>query len=216
MATLKTNVKRTLTYLLPPLIIQPLHAISEALHSMAARNLLQKHNKLHLACGTNLLPGWANIDLNNTKGIIKHNLTQPLPVKSATIHYIFSEHFIEHVDKERGKLLLSECFRALIPGGVLRLSTPDLDYLIASYHRNNITEWNDVGWNPTTPCQMINEGMRLWEHKFLYNKDELTGLLKTCGFSKIDFVNWQESKHSELVQIECRPHHHELIIEATK
>ncbi len=216
MSTLRNSIERTFTYLLPPLVTQLLHTIFGALHSIATHNLLQKHNKLHLACGDHLLPNWANIDLNKTKGIIKHNLTQPLPIKSATIHFIFSEHFIEHINKKNGESLLDECFRVLIPGGVLRLSTPNLDYLINAYHRKDITEWNDVGWNPTTPCQMINEGMRLWEHKFLYNRDELTGLLKICGFSKIDYVHWQESKHPELNHIECRPYHHELIIEATK
>ena len=104
----------------------------------------------------------------------------------------------------------------LKPGGVLRFSTPNLDYLIKQYQEKNLLEWENVGWLPTSACTMINEGMHLWGHKYLYNMEELVNRLEMQGFSKIESVGWRESQHDDLRDLECRPFHHELIIEATR
>jgi hypothetical protein len=40
----------------------------------------------------------------------------------------------------------------------------------------------DVGWRPATPCQMVNEGLRLWGYQFLYDASELKRILEEAGF----------------------------------
>ena len=180
------------------------------------KRLLSRHDKLHLACGNHLLPGWANIDQLDAPGVIKHDLTQPLPAASGTIAFIFTEHFIEHVTRSQGVKLLKECHRLLKPGGVLRISTPDLKKLIAEYANGRIDEWRDMHWLPATPCQLLNEGMRLWGHQFLYDQEELSLVLKESGFTDIRTVDWRKSGHPELHDRECRPYHGEIVVEATR
>jgi predicted SAM-dependent methyltransferase len=137
-------------------------------------------------------------------------------VEAGTVRFIFNEHFIEHITQPEAAALLSECCRLLVPGGVLRVSTPSLRKLIEEYLLSRTTEWIDVGWAPATPCQMLNESMRLWGHKFLYDAAELKSLLRACGFAEIVDVEWRQSRHDELRSLECRPFHDEIILEATK
>jgi predicted SAM-dependent methyltransferase len=180
------------------------------------KRLLNSQEKLHLACGTNVLPGWVNVDQIDAKDVVKHDLTRPLPLASATITFIFAEHFIEHITREQGLALVRECHRLLKPGGVLRISTPDIKKLIAEYLSGQLDEWRDVQWLPATPCQLLNEGMRQWGHQFVYDEAELITLLREGGFERVQSAAWRQSQHPELSGRECRPYHQEIILEATK
>jgi predicted SAM-dependent methyltransferase len=183
-----------------------------------AKERIARFSKLHLACGTNIINGWANIDLSNDANIINFDLTIPLPVNSETISFIYCEHFIEHISYDQAKRLIGDCYRVLKPGGVLRVSTPSLRKLIDEYLAGRLSEWHDVGFFPSTPCHMMNEGMRSrsWGHEFLYDADELAHLFVDAGFSMVTNVAWRESNYEELKGLECRPFHDELILEAVK
>ena len=175
-----------------------------------------EHEWLHLGCGTHLLAGWANIDLDGPSGVIRHDLTRPLPMRADSAELIFCEHFIEHLTRAQGLALLQECRRVLRPGGILRLSTPDLRKLIDEYLASRTTGWAEVGWQPLTPCRMLNEGLRLWGHLFVYDQAELLGLLDEAGFRELEAKTWRESAHPALRGIESRPFLGELIYEARK
>jgi predicted SAM-dependent methyltransferase len=174
------------------------------------------HDKLHLGCGTHLLEGWANIDLDGPSGVIRHDLTRPLPMRADSADLVFCEHFIEHLTRAQGLALLQECRRVLKPGGTLRLSTPDLRKLIDEYLAGRTTAWAQLGWQPLTPCRMLNEGLRLWGHLFVYDRAELLGLLAEAGFREIEAKTWRESAHPALRGLESRPFVGELIYEARK
>lgn len=51
-----------------------------------------------------------------------------LPLDSAAISFIYSEHVLEHFRYDIAADLLSEAFRVLEPGGVIRTVVPDADY----------------------------------------------------------------------------------------
>jgi predicted SAM-dependent methyltransferase len=170
--------------------------------------------RLHLGCGGNVMQGWTNIDLDPQPGAHGWNLTDPLPLPDSTIQYIFSEHFIEHISWAEGQRFLLECRRVLKPRGALRLSTPDLAFILDQYRIGRINEWSDMRWLPETPCAMINEGLRLWGHQYVYDRPELHRALKMAGFSKIEDAGWKQGTVSELTDLEIRPWHHELIVEA--
>ena len=183
---------------------------------LPARIRLKEFSRLHLACGNRILQGWANIDVIGLHTVIKHDLTRPFPISEGSIEYIFCEHFIEHVTREDAKKILYQCCRVLRPGGVLRITTPDLRYLVDAYLKNDIGRWSTVEWRAGTGCQLVNEGMRSWDHKFLYDQDELTLLLNEVGFNEIINCRWRESTHHCLQTLENRPFNGEVILEATK
>ena len=73
-----------------------------------------------------------------------------------------------------------------------------------------------MGWNPETECRLINEGLRLWGHQYVYNETELKSLIKSVDFVKIVNEEWGKSKFEDLKNRETRPFHNEVILEATK
>jgi len=182
----------------------------------SARQQLLGRDKLHLGCGGHLLPSWANVDLDGPEGVVCLDLSKPLPVADGAVKFVFCEHFIEHISAEQGRAFLRECCRVLRPGGVMRVSTPDLNTLVQEYLAGRVGEWRDVDWSPATPCAMINEGLRLWGHQFVYDEAELVSALKAAGFSNVGRMPWHESGHVELRDLETRPYHRDLILEATK
>lgn len=175
-----------------------------------------KSRKLHLACGPVVREGWINLDIEARRGILVWDLRRSLPLEEKTVDLIYAEHFIEHLSLQEGEALMRDCYRVLDVGGVLRLSTPDLVFVIEEYRANRLTEWSDMGWRPTSGAQMINEAMRLWGHQFLYDKDELFAALTRSGFSKIRECGWRQSGVADLEGAESRPYHREIIVEAVK
>ena len=169
--------------------------------------------KLHLGCGDINFSGWVNIDLDTPSADMNLDLTQPLPFANGSITHIYNEHFIEHISRPEAVCFLAECRRVLSINGVVRITTPNLRFLIASYLANNKDEWGEL-WQPNTLCMMINEGMRSWGHQFVYDADELVRILVEAGFNSISFQEYRKSKDKELFDLESRPFHNELIIEA--
>lgn len=178
--------------------------------------------KLHLGSGGNILPGWLNIDSWPQKAppgtFLKHDLGVGLPpsVPDASVGFIFTEHFLEHLTREQGVVLLRDCHRKLKPGGVIRIVVPSLEYVVQKYIAKDIYWGGPGGWQPPTPCIMLNQAMRSWGHSFLYDAPELERVLQESGFTAIKQVAWRKSEHPELHALEVRPEFGDLRFEATK
>lgn len=170
-------------------------------------------HKLHLGCGPVALPGWVNIDLDSPSADLTHDLTQGLPYPDGSVSHIFAEHVIEHLERVEAAALLLECRRVLAPSGTIRMSTPDLAWLSVVYVSGLVSEWGEL-WQPESPCALLNEGMRAWGHKFLYDRPELHQLFRQAGFNSVVDCEWHRSTDSQLRGLESRPYHHDLIVEA--
>jgi predicted SAM-dependent methyltransferase len=202
--------------IVPPAVGWAGHALARIPRRFWVRRRLRGRENLHLACGGHVLDGWANIDLQSKGDVIGWDLTDGLPLRSATIEFIYSEHFIEHLTLQQARALLAECHRVLRSDGILRLSTPSLAVLLEEYRAGRTSAWCDLGWSPATPCQLINEGFRLWGHQFVYDAAELTRTLVEAGFRQVTQTAWHASATPALRELECRPFRGELIFEAIK
>src|SRR6185503_9057741 len=89
---------------------------------------------LHVGCGNTRLPGWINIDKFRTPAVdYVVDIRYGLPFQG--LMYIYAEHFLEHLSYEEATQFLAHCRQALGTDGVLRLSTPNLDWVYATqYH----------------------------------------------------------------------------------
>lgn len=172
--------------------------------------------KLNLGCGPTIVPGWINLDFEPRPGAHFWDGTRGIPSEPDSISLIYLEHFIEHLSLEEGLALLRDCVRVLRPGGIMRLSTPDLRVLMQAYDSGTVDYWLDVGWLPRTACDLVNEGMRSWGHKYVFDRERLVELLLQAGFSKAEPAPWRRSAVAELCGRESRPFHGELIFEAQK
>lgn len=175
--------------------------------------LLNRYDKLHLGSGARQLDGWANLDING-RGNLVWDLRKPLPLRPGRVQFVYTEHFIEHIPRKDAVRLFTHARKVMASGGVVRVSTPDLVKLVEDYREGRLVRMDHGSWYPATPCQMVNEGMRLWGHVFVYDEAELTAVLHESGFTKIRRVKWGESRHSELRGLESRPDFDDLILEA--
>lgn len=79
--------------------------------------------KIMVGCGRRLLPGWLGLDKRPTRqGVQGWTWPAPLPVNENTADVILSSHFLNFLPAERYVEFFLDCWRALRPGGVLRLS----------------------------------------------------------------------------------------------
>lgn len=186
-----------------------------AVHELRRRKTpaaLAGATKLHLGCGDRILPGWANIDIDG-RGTLVWDLLDPLPIPPSSIAFVYSEHFIEHISRDDALRLLRHVRRIIRPGGVVRVSTPDLRHLAEDYLAGRLTK-DLLGWSPPTLCRMVNEGMRLWGHIFLYDEPEIVDLFHEAGFRTVRRVEDGASERAELRGLESRPIGGNLIVEA--
>jgi predicted SAM-dependent methyltransferase len=184
--------------------------------AIMAWDLPEDGTKLNLGCGRNILPGWINLDSEPRPGVRAWIATQDLPCESASVSLIYAEHLIGHLALPDIMRLLRECHRVLRPRGILRLSTPDLQTLLNAYTEGRRSEWRDVGWVPATLCDLLNEGMRSWGNLYVFDLPRLAECLQQAGFARLATVPWRKSALPALQNLERRPFHGDLIVEAQK
>jgi predicted SAM-dependent methyltransferase len=174
--------------------------------------------QLHLGCGPLTLPGWINIDNLPYPGVdLVWDLARGIPLRNA--RFIFAEHFIEHLTLEQSEQLVRNCRAALRDDGILRLSTPNLDWVWqTSYHPY---AWRNGG-DALADCFVINRAFHGWGHRFLYNFQTLENVLQNAGFETIRRFRYGESDTPALTGIERHEPYpdtpelpHMVIVEAT-
>lgn len=90
----------------------------------------------NIGCGVVFHRGWDNFDfVPIDPGIRKIDLAKPLPFEPATYRACYLSHVLEHIPRQRVPSLLSEIWRSLQPGGVLRIVVPDLEVIARLYLR---------------------------------------------------------------------------------
>ncbi|HKO55289.1 MAG TPA: hypothetical protein VJ276_05380 [Thermoanaerobaculia bacterium] len=182
---------------------------------LLGRSGAERTDRLHIGSGSVALPGWLNIDNQAYPGVDRVvDVTRGLPFRG--VRFIFAEHFLEHLRFEDARVLLADCRRALRRGGVLRLSTPNLDWVWASHYRQVLTPELEV-----LACFGMNRAFRGWGHQFLWNLATLTSALRDAGFHDVARCAYGQSEHEELRGLEHHEqnedwegHSHILIVEA--
>jgi predicted SAM-dependent methyltransferase len=178
---------------------------------------MTKKKKLHIGSGPAAKEGWINIDNVAYPGVDKVlDVRQGLPFKD--VDYIYAEHFLEHLPYEDGAKFLRECRRVLNANGLLRLSTPNLDWVWLTQYRYG--QWAGNA-EAIADCFLINKSFRAWGHLFLYNIHTLAGTLKAAGFAEVVVCGYGKSTREELNDIEEHEKYHDtpevphvLIVEA--
>ena len=179
--------------------------------------------KLQLGCGRNWLEGWLNSDyFPRNSDILQLDVTVALPFENDTFDYIFSEHVIEHISYPEGAYMLEECFRVLKPGGVLRVGTPDLAFLVSLYREDEVASQSrtqieqefleyflaneikdrEINAPVDFDTYLINKFVRAWGHEFIYDEKSLRHMMKTLGFTEITRCEVMESAHQALCGLE--------------
>jgi predicted SAM-dependent methyltransferase len=179
-----------------------------------------------------VLAGWTNTD----GGDGKYYTPPPIPqivkldvwtflsyVPDSVVSFISSEQFFEHFTRQEGHELLRQWHRILVPGGILRIQTVDLEKEIQVYlnqcpgasweddvlpHRyRHIADTRDpygilMEGENYTRSMLLNNGFHMDGHKYLYDLETLRQSLTIVGFSSVTRESFGSSVHSELQGID--------------
>lgn len=127
----------------------------------------------------------------NDAPFVHHDVTQPFPAADGAFDWVYSEHMIEHITQAQAVSWLKDVRRLLKPGGLLRLTTPDLERYAAAYverdeaffaEHSRLLRQFGLPAMPTRRAFMLNQIFRFWGHVWIYDLDELTQVLELAGF----------------------------------
>jgi len=146
---------------------------------------------LHLGCGSKRVMGMLNTDVRPECAVdaVVDAVHTPLPARR--FGGIYASHLLEHVYRDDTVPTLVRWREALVEGGTLLVSVPDLRLVLA-----NCIESHKFGPNPDAPLfgdyretQEDGSPVAAWDrHKRCFTVEILTAVLQEAGF--VDVRRW--------------------------
>lgn len=187
---------------------------------------------VNLGCGPHVAAGWHNFDnspnLRISKipyarwmlwklGILSHQhykvkwpeginyreLTKPLPFDDASVDYVYTSHFLEHILLSDAQNVLKEIYRVLKIGGVARIIVPDLKHYIKEYLKNSTENPHKAG-DIFMKAMNVHPGQRD-PHLWMYDAASMSGHLKNAGFLKINICEFKKGLCRDIDILDNRP-----------
>ncbi len=154
--------------------------------------------RVQLGCGPrNALEGWWNVDIRDFPGVDQVlDATEPWPFER--LEYVYAEHFLEHLPLEGAFEMLNQAWMSSRPGGTIRLSTPALEWVLATHfdaQEDRVERRIDYTF-------MTNRAFHGWGHQFLYTRDLLRSLLENLGWENLRFCDYGQSDDPNLAGLE--------------
>jgi predicted SAM-dependent methyltransferase len=183
--------------------------------------------EVNLGCGNRWKAGWQNLESNpkarllwcrklrildrllprTTRqyplDLICHDLRRiPLPFPSESASVIFSRYVLEYLTLEQSQSLLRDCWRILMPGGLIRLSQANIRAVVDAYHRETTAEPSEAAVRAAQKFfeRIISpEYLRFWARLFrrgcklqLFDAPKSEWMLRSAGFFQIKFYGREQ------------------------
>jgi predicted SAM-dependent methyltransferase len=161
-------------------------------------------DRVHYGCGGNILPGWLNVDgvtwsfaggLRSASNITLVDLAGRHPFPDDAFQFAYGEDFIEHLTQADSLTFLTESYRTLRPGGVLRLSFPCLEGVLEKHYADN---------SFATAAAAKRDAFDTWGHEHFYSRESLHLVARHIGFTGFEEVEYGYSEHTALSGLETR------------
>lgn len=149
--------------------------------------------RLHWGCGDTPAPGWVNSDLRPGPGVdVVADIREGLPLEDESFDCVFSQHALPELGIYEQVDALRELRRVLRPGGVLRLSLPDLDWAIEAYRAGDrdhfkVWDWETISGNFI--AHVLWYGITRTPFTFEFAEE----LLRRAGFSEVSRVCYRQT-----------------------
>jgi len=162
--------------------------------------------RLHCGCGDVVAPGWINCDVTARRGVdVVADIRAGLPLRDDSLDCIVAHHVLQDLGIYEQVPALGHLRRALRPGGVLRLSLPDVDRAIAAYLEGradhfHVHEWDTLAGNFITHVLWYGCSRTLFSWPFAEE------LLRKAGFAEVRRVGYRQTPTGdpEIVALDSR------------
>lgn len=183
--------------------------------------------KVNVGAGTVVLPGWINTDVL-WRSEMYLDLTRPWPIPPESIDRVYGDNVIEHFSLQKARDVLRYCYRALRPGGSIRLATPDLERTARAYLEDpeltsaHLDRHRSHGYPAEHPADMLRVTYAYHGHHrgYIFDLAALSAELARAGFGDIRRYEAGQSDDLEFKGLETRAEPTaaatELIVEARK
>jgi predicted SAM-dependent methyltransferase len=162
-----------------------------------------RHPRVQIGGGTHRLPGFYNIDIVEPADLI-WDVRESLPLADDSVEFLFSEHFLEHIDYPRSvKTYAAEAHRVIAAGGHIVTGVPDAEAVLTAYKTRDPAFFADMRdrWysrrdclaNLNTYLDLVNYVFRDQDdndhytpHLWAYDHEKLADLFTEAGFSHVE------------------------------
>jgi predicted SAM-dependent methyltransferase len=155
------------------------------------------------------------------ENIIALDVRRRLPYPDISVLYIYSSHLLEHLSRTAANKLLKECYRVLVFGGVIRIIIPDLRACVGTYI-DAFQKWSENSQR-LPPAEIFLESIAMNDpelmnqpfwirgykrfydknvHKWAYDEQSLTHLLKITGFKEISKKEFMQSAIKDVIYLD--------------
>lgn len=142
--------------------------------------------KLHIGCGKKFLPGYKHMDVMDSKHIdYVCDARELTMIPDDSVDEIYACHILEHVGRADVVSVLQEWYRAVQPGGIIRIAVPDFEAVVQEYINNS----------DLMRYQGLLYGGQTYEYNFHYVAFDfrmLKDMLEEAGFKNVMRYDWQD------------------------
>lgn len=140
---------------------------------------------------------------------------------TSSVSHIYADNVIEHLRMKPNRRLFREAYRALTPGGRIRLATPDIEYLVERYTKRDhemqrlIALSNMKDYEAHHPVDLLRIAFQECGHHagYLWDFQALRDELTLAGFTDVRRFEPRQSDDPELRDMEIREEF-ALVVEA--
>jgi len=201
--------------------------LSSVRHYLTMRRVKNSISPVRLRIGeSRTFSGWVS---TNYQVLTKNFLDATKFYGSECCELIFADNVIEHLDKRSGELLVKNAYDALNSGGILRITTPDLQSIVNKYLEGSADEVKQLAsdleehnLDIQRPSDLLRVTFSAFGHHkgIIYDFNSMNELLESVGFSRVQKYLPGVSPNPDLHNLETRVGKSDMwsqmAIEATK
>lgn len=193
-------------------------------------------NYVQYGCGQTAPVGWLNFDASPRlwleralvtgsilRGLSKSNfpgnirsgdIVRGLPLPDASVTGLYASHVLEHIERGKVELALTNSLKLLRPGGIFRLIVPDLESLAQRFLTDIASEAPFAADRFMQDCYLGEEvrpsGIGGWarallgnsQHRWMYDRAQFTRMLADAGFVGIRDCAFGDCEDSRFLEVE--------------
>ena len=134
--------------------------------------------------------------LLNEHRFVHHDLRYGIPFADGAVDFVYTSHFLEHLDLAAGLSLLRESHRVLRPGGVIRVCVPDLEKAVQFYLSGDRTRFLSY---------FFTDGREVrHRHRSMYDFETLRKALGDAGFVDVLKCEFAAGQTPDLERLDNR------------